>query len=145
MKTGVDLAFPVPDRIGVRPFAHRRIRDLRRFFALPAVGATQPGTPWSFLTRFGSGDGWQGDIRHLLFFHFWGAQETQKEPGLVPGLGSVGLAIWHVRPRMLGGWKISYRLSAIGYRFNPTHLPAKVNARHQKRWKMDHPTKPGCQ
>ncbi|CAK9052902.1 Leucine-rich repeat protein SHOC-2 [Durusdinium trenchii] len=46
---------------------------------LASSGLAPLGTPWSFLTRFGSGDGWQGDIRHLLFFHFWGAQETQKE------------------------------------------------------------------
>jgi len=49
---------------------------------LAAAGLAPVGTQWSVLTEgFGSGDGWQGDpeAKDLVFFHFWGATQSQKD------------------------------------------------------------------
>lgn len=51
---------------------------------LAAAGLAPVGTQWSVLTEgFGSGDGWQGDpeAKDLVFFHFWGATQSQKDQG----------------------------------------------------------------
>ena len=47
---------------------------------LASRGLAPEGTQWTYLTEgFGSGDGWQGDASDLVFFHFWGASESQLE------------------------------------------------------------------
>lgn len=47
---------------------------------LASKGLAPTGTKWGFLTKgFGSGDGWQGQGTDLVFFHFWGASQSQKE------------------------------------------------------------------
>jgi len=47
---------------------------------LPASGLAPKGSRWSHIdVGFASGDGWLGNTGDIVFFHMWGAKETQQE------------------------------------------------------------------
>eukprot|EP00435_Cladocopium_sp_Y103_P065124 s58_g27.t1 len=95
---------------------------------LASRGLAPEGTKWSFLSKgFGSGDGWQGhpEGSDLIFFHFWGASESQKEMFEIfyPKRGARSSLSQHAMSTIL-----KYRRQPVSA---PT-VPALLRARNQK-------------
>lgn len=95
---------------------------------LASRGLAPEGTKWSFFSKgFGSGDGWQGDPEgsDLIFFHFWGARESQKEMFEIfyPKRGARSSLSQHAMSTIL-----KYRRQPVSA---PT-VPALLTGRNQK-------------
>lgn len=95
---------------------------------LASRGLAPEGTKWSFFSKgFGSGDGWQGDPEgsDLIFFHFWGARESQKDMFEIfyPKRGARSSLSQHAMSTIL-----KYRRQPVSA---PT-VPALLTGRNQK-------------